>query len=63
MSKKNAYALLLTSVFNIFVFTGKLSKVTGVVVSRRITKTVKNTLTPFNGVKIGTSPTSMLLIL
>jgi hypothetical protein len=32
------------------------------VVSRRITKTVKNTLTPFNGVKIGTSPTGMLLI-
>jgi hypothetical protein len=38
-----------------FFCTGKLAKVSGVVVSRRITKTAKNTLTPFYGVKIGTS--------
>jgi hypothetical protein len=52
--KKRKKAMPYILLFNIFVFTGKLSKISGQVVSRRITKTGKNTLTPFYGVKIGT---------
>jgi hypothetical protein len=35
---------------------GKLANVVGKICSRRLTRTSKNTLTPFYGVKIGASP-------
>ncbi len=43
-------------------FPGKLNKVTGRIVSRQLTWTAKNTLTPFYGVKVGASTQASLYV-
>lgn len=52
----------ITPKIHVYIFPGKLNKVTGRIVSRRLTWTAKNTLTPFYGVKVGATTQATLYV-